>query len=142
MCDGRTDPGDTLARYRVLSQIVTKLRDWAIGQAWGSCYSQAALSSNDSKTRTHHPSTFWPLLSFELFKRGASSQCRHSTDLLRRRTIVLLLSSLVLGERERERERERELMYDLSALMFRDKSGETLAILSFCKTCRRCRRLG
>ena len=32
------------------SQIGTKLRDWAVGQAWGSCYSWAALSSNDSKT--------------------------------------------------------------------------------------------
>ena len=26
------------------------MRDWAVGQAGGSCYSQAALSSNDSKT--------------------------------------------------------------------------------------------
>ena len=33
-----------------LSEIGTKLRDWAVGQAWGSCYSWAALSSNDSKT--------------------------------------------------------------------------------------------
>ena len=33
------------------SEIGTKLRDWAVGQAWGSCYSQAASSSNDSKTR-------------------------------------------------------------------------------------------
>ena len=33
------------------SQIGTKLRDWAVGQAGGSCYSWAALSSNDSKTR-------------------------------------------------------------------------------------------
>ena len=33
-----------------LSEIGTKLRDWAVGQAGGSCYSQAALSSNDSKT--------------------------------------------------------------------------------------------
>ena len=33
------------------SEIGTKLRDWAVGQAGGSCYSQAALSSNDSKTR-------------------------------------------------------------------------------------------
>ena len=35
-----------------LSQIGTKLRDRAVGQAWGSCYSWAwaALSSNDSKT--------------------------------------------------------------------------------------------
>ena len=32
------------------SEMGTKLRDWAIGQAWGSCYSWAALSSNDSKT--------------------------------------------------------------------------------------------
>ena len=34
-----------------LSEIGTKLRDWAIGQAGAGCYSQAALSSNDSKTR-------------------------------------------------------------------------------------------
>ena len=33
-----------------LSEIGTKLRDWADGQAGGSCYSWAALSSNDSKT--------------------------------------------------------------------------------------------
>ena len=33
------------------SEIGTKLRDWAIGQAGGSCYSRAALSSNGSKTR-------------------------------------------------------------------------------------------
>ena len=33
------------------SEIGTKLRDWAVGQAGGSCYSWAALSSNDSKTR-------------------------------------------------------------------------------------------
>ena len=32
------------------SEIGTKLRDWAVWQAGGSCYSQAALSSNDSKT--------------------------------------------------------------------------------------------
>ena len=32
------------------SEIRTKLRDWAVGQAGGSCYSRAALSSNDSKT--------------------------------------------------------------------------------------------
>ena len=32
------------------SEIGTKLREWAVGQAWGSCYSRAALSSNDSKT--------------------------------------------------------------------------------------------
>ena len=33
------------------SEIGTKLRDWAVGQAGGSCSSRAALSSNDSKTR-------------------------------------------------------------------------------------------
>ena len=33
------------------SEIGAKLRDWAVGQAVGSFYSQAALSSNDSKTR-------------------------------------------------------------------------------------------
>ena len=32
------------------SEIGTKLRGWAVGQAGGSCCSQAALSSNDSKT--------------------------------------------------------------------------------------------
>ena len=34
----------------ISSQIRTKLRDWAIGQARAGCYSQAAMSSNDSKT--------------------------------------------------------------------------------------------
>ena len=34
----------------ILSQIRTKLRDWAVWQARAGCYSQAALSSNDSKT--------------------------------------------------------------------------------------------
>ena len=33
------------------SEIGTKLRESAVGQAGGSCYSRAALSSNDSKTR-------------------------------------------------------------------------------------------
>ena len=33
------------------SEIGAKLRDWAVGQAGGSCYSWAALSSNNSKTR-------------------------------------------------------------------------------------------
>ena len=33
------------------TQIGTKLRDLAVGQAGASCYSLAALSSNDSKTR-------------------------------------------------------------------------------------------
>ena len=33
-----------------LSQIRTKLRDWAVWQARAGCYSQAALSLNDSKT--------------------------------------------------------------------------------------------
>ena len=32
------------------SEIGTKLRDWAVGQAGAGCYSLAALSSNDSKT--------------------------------------------------------------------------------------------
>ena len=32
------------------SEMGTKLRDWAVGQAGSSCYSWAALSSNDSKT--------------------------------------------------------------------------------------------
>ena len=34
----------------ISSQIRTKLRDWAVWQARAGCYSQAALSSNDSKT--------------------------------------------------------------------------------------------
>ena len=37
------------------SEIGTKLRDWAVGQAGGSCYSRAAVSSNDSKTLYIHP---------------------------------------------------------------------------------------
>ena len=34
----------------ISSEIRTKLRDWAVWQAKGGCYSQAASSSNDSKT--------------------------------------------------------------------------------------------
>ena len=42
---------DTRSEYTGFSrQIGTKLRDWAVGQAGRSCYSRAALSSNDSKT--------------------------------------------------------------------------------------------
>ena len=37
------------------SEIGTKLRDWAVGQDGGSCYSLAALSTNDSKTRYFKP---------------------------------------------------------------------------------------
>ena len=33
-----------------MSQVGFKLHDWAGGQAEARCYSQAALSSNDSKT--------------------------------------------------------------------------------------------
>ena len=33
----------------IYSQIGTKLSDWAVSQARASCYSQAALSSNDFK---------------------------------------------------------------------------------------------
>ena len=43
--------GESATRYTGFSsEIGTKLRDWAFGQAGGSCYSRAALSSNDSKT--------------------------------------------------------------------------------------------
>ena len=50
-----TEPGHHLLAEPFLStgfssEIGTKLRDWAVGQAGGSCYSRAALSSNDSKT--------------------------------------------------------------------------------------------
>ena len=34
----------------ISSEIRTKLRDWAVWQAWGDRYSQEAFSSNDSKT--------------------------------------------------------------------------------------------
>ena len=44
-CEGK------LASTGFSSEIGTKLRDWALGQAGGSCYSQAALSSKDSKNR-------------------------------------------------------------------------------------------
>ena len=33
-----------------LSEIRTKLREWAVRQAGAGCYFQAELSSNDSKT--------------------------------------------------------------------------------------------
>ena len=35
----------------ILSHLGAKLRDWAIRQAGAGCYSWAALSSNDLKTR-------------------------------------------------------------------------------------------
>ena len=35
----------------ISSHLGVKLRDWAVRQAAACCYSQAALSSNDSKTR-------------------------------------------------------------------------------------------
>ena len=35
---------------RISSQIGTKLHDLAVWQAWAGCYSQAALSLNDSNT--------------------------------------------------------------------------------------------
>ena len=41
--------------YRVFEWNRTKLRDWAVWQARGSCYSPAALSSNDSKTQYRSP---------------------------------------------------------------------------------------
>ena len=50
----------------ISSEIGTKLRDWAIGQARAGCYSQAALSSNDSKTRYKLESGFWDLLLLSL----------------------------------------------------------------------------
>ena len=34
----------------ISSEIRTKLRDWAVWQARAGCYTQAALSTNDSKT--------------------------------------------------------------------------------------------
>ena len=42
---------DVFCYTGISSQIGTKLRDWAVVQAGAGCYSQAALSSNDSKTR-------------------------------------------------------------------------------------------
>ena len=35
----------------ISSHLGAKLRDWAVRQAGAGCYSLAALSSNDSKTR-------------------------------------------------------------------------------------------
>ena len=52
-CRGHFHPTDP-QNYRFTgfsSEIGTKLRESAVGQAGGSCYSRAALSSNDSKTR-------------------------------------------------------------------------------------------
>ena len=43
--------GDRNSSTGFSSEIGTKLRDWAVGQTEGSCCSQAAVSSNDSKTR-------------------------------------------------------------------------------------------
>ena len=44
------DDDDDECNTGFLSEIGTKLRDWAVGQAGGSCYSRAALLSHDSKT--------------------------------------------------------------------------------------------
>ena len=41
---------DTKQCTGILSQIRTKLRDWAVWQARAGCYFLAAFSSNDSKT--------------------------------------------------------------------------------------------
>ena len=50
----RKGPNECLSEGRMStgfsSEIGTKLRESAVGQAGGSCYSRAALSSNDSKT--------------------------------------------------------------------------------------------
>ena len=46
----------------ISSEIRTKLRDWAVGQAGAGCYSLAALSSNDSKTLYSTKITQPPLL--------------------------------------------------------------------------------
>ena len=49
---GQHCPQMTLRRCTgISSEIRTKLRDWAVGQARAGYSSQAALSSNDSKTR-------------------------------------------------------------------------------------------
>ena len=47
---GLTIPHCFMTCTGILSQIRTKLCDWAVWQARAGCYSQAALSSNDSKT--------------------------------------------------------------------------------------------
>ena len=41
----------TLQSTGISSHLGPKLRDWAVRQAGAGCYSWAALSSNDSKTR-------------------------------------------------------------------------------------------
>ena len=46
--EGRTGSAGSITGFS--SEIGTKLPDWAVGQAGGSCYSRAASSSNDSKT--------------------------------------------------------------------------------------------
>ena len=48
------------------SEIGTKLRDWAVGQAGGSCYSWAALSSNDSKPHLFNIFIFGVTFSFPI----------------------------------------------------------------------------
>ena len=54
--------------FLVSSQIRTKLRDWAVWQARSGCYSQAALSSNDSKT----------LYTVQMFSTGNSYYMSHN----------------------------------------------------------------
>ena len=50
----------------ISSEIRTKLRDWAVLQARACCYSQAAMSSNDSKTLylTREQMSLWFSVSF------------------------------------------------------------------------------
>ena len=44
----------------ISSEIRTKLRDWAAWQARAGCYSQAVVSSNDSKTLYNSRKRAWP----------------------------------------------------------------------------------
>ena len=58
----------------ISSEIRTKLRDWAVWQARAGCYSQAALSSNDSKTLYSYfvQKNPWYYSVFESFEHNAA----------------------------------------------------------------------
>ena len=51
---------DVMTMFRDLSEIKSKLLEWSAWQARAGCYSQAALSSNDSKTLYALLDLRWP----------------------------------------------------------------------------------
>ena len=73
------------------SQIGTKLRDWAVGQAGASCCSQAALPLNESKTRYSQ----YPESPKEILDATTSGNHCLTTQRLKTMPFVLFTSSVV-----------------------------------------------